>query len=277
MYHLFKDRCGLGTRWLSKPTFFALVAAGLYASSSVTAEEAKAKPETVVSVGTGQVALMTLNAHVAAYGMVEPAPASADLPAAGSPLTSPIAGIVTAMSVIEGQHVEKGDVLLRLKSRSSDSIASDLAITAPIAGTVTRIAVHADDPVNPATPLVELFDPGRLVVTGMVPVDDAAELKLNRPVEISTNLANSKVNSTLLYVSPQVDDKTGGVIVRASVPANSGLRPGQFVKLKIATEEHVDIMAIPADSFVNNPEIAHVLLFLDENTASQKPVRGGAR
>ncbi len=59
---------------------------------------------------------MTLHRYVTGYGTVEAAPATADQPAAGAQLAAPSAGIVARVNVVEGQHVEKGDVLVELNS-----------------------------------------------------------------------------------------------------------------------------------------------------------------
>jgi membrane fusion protein (multidrug efflux system) len=96
-------------------------------------------------------------------------------------------------------------------------------------------------------------------------------------VEISTNVANSKVGGAVLYISPHVDEKTGAVTVRASLPANAGFRPGQFVKLRIATEEHGDILAVPVESLVKDPDVGYVVAFVEKDIATQRPVRVGVR
>jgi len=178
------------------------------------AEETKPKKETIMPVGVIQIALMTLNAHVAGYGTVEPASAVAGLPPASA------------------------------YARSSDA---------------------------------EPFDPAGLIVVGTVPVDDAAGLKLGHTVDISTSVANSKVTGTLLSISPKVDPKTGAVTVCASLPADAGFRPGQFVKLSIATEEHRDILAVLVECLVKDPDVGYVVSFVEGNIATQKPVRIGLR
>ena len=253
----------------------AMVLAALAMLPSIAAaDETKPKKETILPVGVIQIALMTLNAHVAGYGMVEPAPASADGPAASVRVAAPMAGVVIAAPVFEGQRVEKGATLVQLFPQSG---TSPVVVTAPIAGTVVHVNVRPGEAADPAKPLVEIIDTTRLVVTGTVPADDAAGLKLGRPVDISSNVANSKVTGTLLYFSPMVDPRTGGVTVRASLPADAGFRPGQFVKLAIATDTHSDILAVLVECLVRDPDIGYVVSFVEGNIATQKPVRVGVR
>lgn len=74
--------------------------------------------ETEVAVQVARVTRATLHRSVTGFGVIEPEggkfPASARL--------SPAApGIVAEVNAIEGQHVEKGDVLFRLESRAVDA------------------------------------------------------------------------------------------------------------------------------------------------------------
>ena len=58
----------------------------------------------------------TLHRYVPGYGTVETAPATTNAPAAGVSLAAPVAGVITKIAVVEGQHVEKGDLVAELNS-----------------------------------------------------------------------------------------------------------------------------------------------------------------
>jgi len=75
---------------------------------------------TIVTVQTGALKLATLHRYVAGYGTVDPAPATAEQPAAGAQLAAPSPGLVTKVNVVEGQQVEKGDVLAELNSQAAE-------------------------------------------------------------------------------------------------------------------------------------------------------------
>ena len=61
----------------------------------------------IVTVQTGKITAATLHGYVQGYGTVEPAPATADQPAAGAQLAAPSAGVVTKVNVVEGQQVRR--------------------------------------------------------------------------------------------------------------------------------------------------------------------------
>jgi len=102
-------------------TGIVIVAAGLgiYAFIKSRGPEAASDEEkttSVVTVQTGVLTNVTLHRYVEGYGTVEPAPATADQPAAGAMLAAPVAGVVAKVSVIASQQVKKGAVLAELNS-----------------------------------------------------------------------------------------------------------------------------------------------------------------
>jgi multidrug efflux pump subunit AcrA (membrane-fusion protein) len=82
----------------------------------------------------------------------------------------------------------------------------------------------------------------------------------------------------LTFISPAVDQATDTVLVRASLPRQSVLRPGQFVTVRIAYDEHRDRLAVPIDSVVTDPggHGASIAL-VSGNTAAKYAVTVGIR
>jgi biotin carboxyl carrier protein len=66
-------------------------------------------------------------------------------------LTSPMPASVASVSVVPGQQVARGDVLLML-----EAMKMELPIKAPRDGTVKTVSCKAGDLVQPGVPLVEL-------------------------------------------------------------------------------------------------------------------------
>ena len=77
--------------------------------------------ETEVAVQVGTVTKAELRARVEAYGVVEPEPAKSGHPGGGAKLAAPVAGIVVAVHVIEGQSVKAGDVVVELDDRMAQA------------------------------------------------------------------------------------------------------------------------------------------------------------
>jgi membrane fusion protein (multidrug efflux system) len=136
---------------------------------------------------------------------------------------------------------------------------------------VIKVNARRGDSVDPATLLAEVVDLSRLVVSASIRSVEAAQVKRGERVELSAGSgpgtpaaelsAALVASSTIAYIAPQVDTATDTVVVRARVPASSGLRPGQFVNARILTDERRDQLAVPVDSVVQGaqgPEIALV-------------------
>ena len=278
---------------------YALIKSSHATSSSGDEDEAPAENvPTVVSVQTGKLQRMTLHRFVTGYGTVEAAPATADQPAAGAQLATPSAGVVVKVNVVEGQRVKNGDLLVDL---SSDSVKQEAErqkklyaqhntslkalqdaqaqlalqqVISPVSGTVTRLHVKAGEAVDVNTVVAEVVDLNRLAVSAQIPATEATDLKTGEEVQV---LTQAPVTATLSFVSPAVDPKTGAVPAWASLPAASGLRPGQFVPLKILTAVRTDCLAAPNESVVTDIHGQSVVSVVKGDEATRTPVQTGFR
>jgi multidrug efflux pump subunit AcrA (membrane-fusion protein) len=258
---------------------------------------------TIVTVQTGALKLTTLHRYVAGYGTIEPAPATAEQPAAGAQLAASSAGVVAKVNALEGRQVEKGDVLVELNSGAitAESAAQEverqkklyaqentslrnlqiaeaqlalLRVTAPLSGTVARVNVKPGQAVDLTTVIAEVMDLNRLAVSAEIPAAEANDLKSGNPVEV---LTTPPVTTELSFVSPNVAKDNGTVLVRALLPADSGLRPGQFVPLRIVTAVHTNCLAAPATSVVTDASGKSVVALVKGDVATQTPVQTGLR
>jgi len=253
---------------------------------------------TEVAVQTGKITTTTLHGYVQGYATIETAPATADLPAAGAQLAPPSAGVVTKVDVLEGQHVEQGDVLVELKSQAAaaelerqkklyaqqntslkdlQAAEAQLAmvqITAPLSGTVVRINVTPGQGVDLTTVVAEVMDLNRLALSAEIPSAEAHDLKPGSPVEL---LTAPPVATELLFVSPSVDKANDTVVVCALLPKNSRLCPGQLVSLRIVTAVHMNRLAVPVESVVTDENGKSVIALVKDGEATQMPVQTGLR
>jgi membrane fusion protein (multidrug efflux system) len=276
----------------------------------------EAKPENVPSIVTVQIGAlkqMTLHRYISGYGTVEAAPATADQPAAGAQLAAPTAGVVTKVNVVEGRQVQKGDVLVELNSgtatfssaqaaaerqrklyeqqntslknlQEAEAQLAALQVIAPLSGTVTRLAVKPGEAVDVNMPVAEVIDLKRLAVSAGIPASEATDLKTGEEVQISgtgfqpMNGQDARsITTSLSFVSPSVDPKTGAVMTWALLPEDSGLRPGQFAQLKIITAVHTNCLAAPSEGVVTDDSGKSVLALVNGDSAAQTPVTTGLR
>ncbi len=288
---------------LVKLCILAAVGCGLYAlwhkGVPRHQEQPKALGETEVAVHVGKISLATLRHGVTAYGTVEPEPGAADKAPASAQIKSPAAAIVSDVNCFEGQQVEKGQTLFTLNNiRKPDGSVEPalLKITAPLSGTVVYVNVRPGEVTDPETqtPLVEVVDLNRLIIAANVPSSQMSALKVGQTVEIvpqqaevhdTSATAETAVPSpapvtltgTVTLIEDRVDLKTDMGPVDISVPAEAGLRPGQFVRVRIITEERRDCLTVPSRSIVKNQSGEWVIYLVSGKQAIQQPVKVGFR
>jgi multidrug efflux pump subunit AcrA (membrane-fusion protein) len=288
---------------LVKLSILAAVGCGLYAlwykGVLRHEKEPEAAGETEVAVQVGRISLATLRHGVTAYGTVEPEPGVAGKAPASARIASPVAAIVAEVNCFEGQQVEKGQTLFTLKdSRKPDGSIEQalLKITAPLSGTVVYVNVRPGEVTDPETltPLVELVDLNRLIIAANVPSSQMPAVKLGQTVEIvpqkgevqdtfattetaAPNSAPVAVIGTVTLIEDRVDPKTDMGPVDISVPAEARLRPGQFVRVRIITEERRDCLTVPSRSIVKNQSGEWVIWLVSGKQAIQQPVKVGFR
>ncbi len=272
-------------------------------SAATSSDDEDEATPTVVTVQTGTLQDRTLHHYVTGYGTVMPAPASAAAPAADAPLAAPTAGVVASVDVVEGQPVDKGQLIMTLNSSSitaayaAEEVARQkslyaqhnaslkslqdaetqlalLRVTAPLAGTVTSVNVKPGAAVDPSMVVAEIMNLDRLVVKTGVPESDAAALKTGEAVQVETQ---PPVAATVSFVSPAIDPNTGTITVLAALPPHSGLRPGQFVPLQIVIGVHAHALAAPEDSVVTDVDGSSSLALVQGDQAIRTPVQTGFR
>jgi membrane fusion protein (multidrug efflux system) len=161
-----------------------------------------------------------------------------------------------------------------------------LDVTAPLSGTIVSVQARLGDSVDPTTRLAQIVDLDRLVVTTQVRAAEIGRVKRGQVAELLDAAAPSSDEATpsgtvaaqgsVTWVSPIVDPTTDSVTVRASVPRGSGLRPGQFVEVRVLISECRDCLAAPVEGLVMEEGKA-VLAVVKDDVATKREVSTGVR
>jgi multidrug efflux pump subunit AcrA (membrane-fusion protein) len=264
-----------------RPSLICLLPLLVLAGGNLRADDDDApsheeKVPSVVTVQTGALKLMTLHRYVEGYAMVEPAVAGTNAPSADALLAAPAPGQLVKLDVVEGQEVQKGQVLMQLNSgtityenavqqlarqkalyaqqntslknlQDAENQLALLRVVAPISGTAVHINVKPGQAVDVTTVVAEIMDLHRLELVADIPTAQAGELLKGQTV---TALTDPPVSAELSYISPAVNTNNDTVAARAALPAESRLRPGQYVAVRIVVGTHTNCLAAPAESVV---------------------------
>jgi RND family efflux transporter MFP subunit len=89
--------------------------------------------------------------------------------------------------------------------------------------------VRVGDRVITSTVLTTIDQRGGLEAYIYVPVERAPDLKMGLPVRLLSDDGQVLGETTIDFISPQVDNQTQSVLVKAPVPQGHGFRNDQFV------------------------------------------------
>jgi membrane fusion protein, multidrug efflux system len=160
---------------------------------------------------------------------------------------------------------------------SAQAAVAQVQLASPLDGVVARINVQPGQSVDLNTMVAEIIDPKRLVVTVDVPAEEAVQLRTGQTADVFMDNAKKPITTgRVSFVSPSVDQKTNAVLVRLTLPEDSQLRSGQFVRTRIVTQELTDRLAVPRDS-VLKVEDEEVIYVVEGDKAVQTPVKTGLR
>lgn len=113
------------------------------------------------------------------------------------------------------------------------------SVSAPMDGIVGDIPVRVGDRVSVSTLLTTVDEPGALEAYIYVPVNRSKDLKLGLPVRLLDENQKTMAETTITFVSPQVDTDTQTVLAKAAIPnATAKLRIAQQVRTQVTWGVH---------------------------------------
>jgi RND family efflux transporter MFP subunit len=152
------------------------------------------------------------------------------------------------------------------------------SVSSPMDGIVGDIPVHVGDRVTVATLLTTVDEPGALEAYIYVPAERARNLKLALPVRLFDGAGNTVSETSITFVSPQVDTDTQTVLAKAAVQnPRSKVRIAQQVRAQITWGIHDGpVIPVLAVQRINGQFFAFVAVSEGNKTvARQKMVKLG--
>lgn len=158
---------------------------------------------------------------------------------------------VVAESVFETAANEVAAARARLARLQA--VIDQKVIEAPFAGTVGLPQVDPGQYVQPGTPLATLQDLDTIHVDFTVPEQRAAELSMGQSVLIGGTEGSATFDGRIIGIEPRVDPASRLVTARAAVSnPGGGLRPGQFVEVRVQLPAEEGVIALPQTAVVTS-------------------------
>jgi RND family efflux transporter MFP subunit len=194
-----------------------------------------------------------------------------------------------AAGVVSKQDLDQAQSTLNASQAQMDALDAQVneqqvqlhyyKVVAPRNGIVGDVPVHVGDRVTNTTELTTVDKPGSLEVYVYVPIEHSSQLKMDLPVQVLSGEGKVLATSRITFISPQVDNTTQTVLVKARVAnSNEALRQSQFIRARVIWGTHkspeVPILAVSRlagqyFAFVAEPEKG------GSYVARQKPIEVG--
>jgi RND family efflux transporter MFP subunit len=192
-------------------------------------------------------------------------------------------GIASRKEVEDAQkELREAEAAVRQTS-GTQAAAADLAAQAVVHarfdGLVARRSHNPGDIVEAAAsdPVLRLVDPTRMQVTASVAVADLPQIALGQPATVLVAGADEDTVEPAKVISrpAAVDVATGTAAVRLGLGAGTRLTAGTPVQVEIQTEEHKDVVIVPASAVVREGDEAFVYVVGGDQKAHKKKVTLG--
>ena len=124
-----------------------------------------------------------------------------------------------------------------------------IPVYAPIAGVVTERHIVQGEVVSSSDTLFEVVDTSVLWLRMRVALEDAKHLQLGQPVKFRPDGSKDRIDSSIDWISTNVDSSTRTVEIRCEVPNRSqNLRNQTFGKGDIVLRQAEDAVVVPSEA-----------------------------
>lgn len=196
-------------------------------------------------------------------------------------VSSRITGRAIEVKAFFGDHVKKGQVLVRVESRQPGNPPPVIELTAPHDGLITQSPVLQGQPVEPDEDLLVISDRSEMWVVARIPEQRAAGVAPGTRARIRfPALGGEPITAELVRFGVNADREAGAVegIFRVANPDDS-LQPGMRAEFDIVVSTRPDVLAIPEESLQGDPSsrVVYVKHFDLPNAFVKAPVVVGEK
>jgi RND family efflux transporter MFP subunit len=158
------------------------------------------------------------------------------------------------------QRVAQGAVV------EAETMLGYAKVVAPFDGVITRKLSDVGDQAAPGRGIVELEDPAALRVEANVPEGLVSFVKLGAKMAVYAAEKSGATEAAISEVAPAADPASRTVLVKLDLPADSGLRLGQFVRVAVPVGEKTSLR-LPKSAVVVRGQME--MVFVDTNHVAQ--------
>lgn len=162
----------------------------------------------------------------------------------------------------------------RAELQSQRTNLSYTRLTAPFDGMVTEVLVDPGTFVGPGQPLVVVEDRSSLQVDAPLSTEQAAGLTPGQPLSVLVDARDAEIPARVISVIPALgEDQTGQRLKLAVDSADTGIRPGQVVSVRLPRAASPDSsastawVALPPAALIKRGQLTGALVLgIDDTT-----------
>ena len=180
-----------------------------------------------------------------------------------------------AVTRSEYERAEARQRVAKASVAEAGAMMAYVEVVAPFDAVVTRKLTDVGDLATPGKPLIEIEDPSLLQLDADVPESLAARIEQGAELKIRAESLKTDAHGKVAEIAPAADRASRTFRVKVDLPADSGLRSGQFARLLIPTGER-STLCVPASAVIERGQLEIVFVAIN-GRAQLQLVKTGKR
>ncbi len=202
-----------------------------------------------------------------------------EIPANRFAISSRISGKTVEVNAFVGDHVKKGQVMVKVESRLPGDPPPIISLKASHDGLVIDSHVRIGQPVDPEAELLDITDRSEMWAIAKIPEQAASGVKIGTKAHIRIPaLGGVLIEATVLRYGVTADREAGTIEGIFKIPNPDGrLYPGMRAEFSIVISSRSDVLAVPRASVQGDPtkRVVYVKDFELPNAFVRVPVHLG--
>jgi RND family efflux transporter MFP subunit len=148
-------------------------------------------------------------------------------------------------------------------------------ITAPFGGVITRKLADVGDLASSGKPLLEMEDTKSLRIEAAVPEAIVSRVEMGAKFSVRIEALPKELEGVVGEIAPAADPNSRTFMVKFDLPAESGLRAGQFGRVAIPVSE-TPVLRVPVSAVIEHGQMELIFVVADKR-AHLRLVKTGKR
>ena len=190
-----------------------------------------------------------------------------------------MSGKIVKTYVSLGSNVKRGSVIADIDPSTPGTVYVKSQVIAPISGTITSLPLTIGTQVNTTTEIAKIGEIRRLQIKANVAENDIAPVKTGLTATVSLGAYPDEVfTATVSKVSPVVDETSRTKEIYYVFDQNDPrINAGMYVRIKLNTTLHKDVIAVSVDSITTIDDKQYVYVIQEDDTVKSCLIKTGVQ